>query len=394
MLPIHIRAEERPEGEGMKRLLLIEAGDDLSFLIGRRLVFHIHSGISKDLPVLDCYLPLMAMLAMAEGRPLRVHGRVTREALINLAEFQEAWSSWRPKLFKDPVEVEADEIVEDRPPGPARALQAYSGGLDAMFTTWTHRVSNNHVKRRPLDRAVFAHGFDIAQKDQNAFSLATRKAHRVLDPVGVELSTIRTNLRASIRLNWEYIHGAALAAVLGQFMPDYTMALIGSSGSYNSLKIPWGSGPITDHLMSGGAMRFIHDGAGSSRLEKIRVIAGWQLAAENLRVCWRSANQWENCGVCEKCVRTALGFRAWGLAIPPSLNAALKTADVKAFLDSPRASIHRIRELHALAVHNRIRDPWVGQLRRKLLEERGIVKPPVPPRAPRDLASMPVAGAA
>ena len=48
--------------------------------------------------------------AMAEGRDIRLHGPATRTMLLNLAEFQLAWSRWLPAVYR-PVEIEVDTIV-------------------------------------------------------------------------------------------------------------------------------------------------------------------------------------------------------------------------------------------------------------------------------------------
>jgi hypothetical protein len=78
---------------------------------------------------------------------------------------------------------------------------------------------------------------------------------------------------------------------------------------------PYGTHPLLDPLYSSSDLRIRHDGIELSRLEKTRLIAGWDVALQNLRVCnqyrqYRSGRL--NCGRCEKCVRTMLGLLAVG----------------------------------------------------------------------------------
>lgn len=370
MSSIAVWANEKPEPSCSQRNLRIECRDRLNFLTTDFIVFRIDRGIVSSLPVLDIYLPSLAMLAMAEAKSLHIHGPVSREALVNVREYQEAWSAWMPTLFRNPVDITADTIIDVMPPRPDRAIQAFSGGVDAHFTTWLHRKHEDEYRRRPLDRAVFAHGFDIARSDEAAFAVASQKARRVLDTVGVELSTVKTNIRSAININWEMLHGPAIAAILGQFIPDYTIGLIGSSNAYGALRTPWGSNPITDPLMSGGAMRFQHDGAGYSRNDKVKVIAGWPLAAENLRVCWKGAIKSENCGVCGKCIRTALAFEVWDLPVPSSLKSPITPEDIARCDINNHAQLEAYEEILTLATRNGIRKSWVNALRRRVRDGR------------------------
>ena len=44
---------------------------------------------------LDGFMFGIIFFAMEYGRPLRVHGAVSRSALLNISEFQSAWVCWR-----------------------------------------------------------------------------------------------------------------------------------------------------------------------------------------------------------------------------------------------------------------------------------------------------------
>ena len=49
-----------------------------------------------------------------------------------------------------------------------------------------------------------------------------------------------------------------------------------------------------------------------SRLDKLRIIADWDVALDHMRVCLANVPDELNCGKCEKCVRTMLGLEAIG----------------------------------------------------------------------------------
>jgi hypothetical protein len=78
---------------------------------------------------------------------------------------------------------------------------------------------------------------------------------------------------------------------------------------------PWGSHPLLDCNFSSHELRVRHDGLRLSRLEKTRLLAGWDVALHHMRVCNKSdaykADQL-NCGKCEKCLRTMLALICLG----------------------------------------------------------------------------------
>jgi hypothetical protein len=78
---------------------------------------------------------------------------------------------------------------------------------------------------------------------------------------------------------------------------------------------PWGSHPLLDPNYSSGDVRIRHDGVTLSRLAKTKIVADWDTALQNLRVCNRTAKYRQdslNCGECEKCTRTMLALLAIG----------------------------------------------------------------------------------
>ena len=48
----------------------------------------------------------------------------------------------------------------------------------------------------------------------------------------------------------------------------------------------------------------------ATRIEKIQAIADAGIARDTLRVCWQNVPGTLNCGRCEKCIRTMVGFAA------------------------------------------------------------------------------------
>jgi hypothetical protein len=265
--------------------------------------------------VLDGFVCSILFYAMQLGNPLRVHGRLSSSAAYNLDDFQRAWALWRPHKYKR-IDIIADEIVGLCPKG-TKTLQAFSGGVDANFTL----LNNNHIRKGKggyhIEAAVFVQGFDIATQNDDAFHALVDRYRPFLNERGVELHAVKTNSKELAIQDWSDSHTAELAAILHQFDGQFSRALAGSAEPYDHLLFPLGSNPITDHLVSGDLMAFIHDGAGYSRTEKIEALSKHRAFLENLRVCWEGIDNTKNCGSCEKCIRTRLNFSAAGCDAPP-----------------------------------------------------------------------------
>ncbi|MEJ2346946.1 MAG: hypothetical protein P8090_16400 [Gammaproteobacteria bacterium] len=270
-------------------------------------------GLPQDADA-DSYLRAVLLDAMSEKRDICVQGTASKTLVRNLVELQSAWHRWLPDTFHT-VSIDADELRDRETPKPG-AVSAFSLGVDSMFTVWRHtqrKLGNGSIDIR---LGVLTHGFDIPLSATDAFEKVRRTAAATLDELGLPLADIKTNFRQISHVNWEYTFGSALVAALGNFKEAAGTGLVGSSNPYNALVLPWGSNPVTDHLLSAGDFAVVHDGASHNRPEKISEIANWETGCNNLRVCWEGKEYDRNCGKCEKCLRTMLNFLACGRTVP------------------------------------------------------------------------------
>ena len=272
---------------------------------------HIQPSNAEDC---DSYILCLLMDAMTEGRAVTVNGSVSKSLLSNLTEYQRAWHMWRPDLYTV-VDIEVKELRKDIAKVDG-AVCAFSGGADSMFTVWQHTQKQNSYRTQNIKLCSLIHGFDIPLTDTAAFNAVFNRSSRVLADINIPLEAIKTNYREITKANWGFAHASALIGVLANFKQQVGISLIGSSYPYSYLHIPWGSSPITDHLLASEQFHVIHDGASYTRTEKINAFANWQVGVNNLRVCWEGDIKDKNCGRCEKCIRTQFNFIACGHAIP------------------------------------------------------------------------------
>ena len=89
-------------------------------------------------------------------------------------------------------------------------------------------------------------------------------------------------------------------------------ALIGSYARYKDA-IPHSSSPLVDPMWSCDEQSVRHFSARVDRQEKITtIIENSPELLKELRVCWRNPGDTYNCGECEKCLRTQMGFLIGG----------------------------------------------------------------------------------
>ena len=168
----------------------------------------------------------------------------------------------------------------------------FSGGVDSTHTLMRHFGQITHL--------LMLNCFDD-DNGPDAWSQRVVSQSEYVQSIGKVLLPIETNAREwtdSRRISWEFAHGMVLCAI-GQAL-GMSRVYIPSSHSYDQL-FPWGTHPLTDPMWGTECCEIVHDGAASSRGEKIRdLIQGG--FTDNLQVCWRATGG--NCGECSKCVRT------------------------------------------------------------------------------------------
>jgi hypothetical protein len=307
--PIDLELNQVSIADGIRRTLDV-SGSQMPGREQCQIVFDLVGETDVRAPeTMDAAVLSVIFHAMQQHQPLRVRGSLSRQFLRNMTEFQQAWSLFASQRYQ-PVDIRADRIVDVAPRPIQRSLAAFSGGVDSSFTLVRHCLNWIPAATYPVAGIMIVHGFDIPLSRPDGFSRLLARVKPLLDEFDVARHVVRTNLRDFELQSWEHSHAAALAACLNQFTHLYDAALVGSTDPYNNLTIPWGSSPVTDHLLSTSMMPLVHDGAGFSRTAKVAAFSKIPLVLKTLAVCWEGAIPGRNCGVCQKCIRTRLNFLA------------------------------------------------------------------------------------
>lgn len=254
--------------------------------------------------------------AMRAGRDLHVRGPVSRLLLDGLALFIEAWSSWRPDLYR-PVVVSADAELEETPCLPSdKAVFAFSGGLDSSTTLFWHASGRAGRRNRDVASAVLVLGFDIADPASPLAQRTEASAREATRALGVGLSIVETDWRRVMSRSWEDDFFTGLAAVMHGYRGAAGGAVIAADAGWPTMKgsTPWGSHFATNALLGSPGFPICTDGGDRSQPGSARILRDAPRAyLANVRVCWKLPESGLNCGVCQKCVRRRLQMRVGGL---------------------------------------------------------------------------------
>jgi hypothetical protein len=326
----------------------------------RRVFYHVSGDLlPPPLEVYDFAVVAGVFLAMREGRPVHVEGPVTAELLRNLEEFQEAWAMWRPK--HRPVRITADQIVPAHQPQTRRGVFAFSGGVDGTFALLRHHGGDAGLRTARPVCAMLVQGFDLPLDNQPAFDRAHAAISEVMGALGIPLATVRTNWR-ELSKDWLMEYFAGLAACLFQFRGLANVGVSGASEDYSQLIVGLGSNPATNHLLSGGGFQIHTEGGGFTRTQRVRLICDYPEIAARLRVCWEGPKTGENCGHCEKCIRTKLNFLA-NKREPVCFDRGPTNVEILGLTARTQSQLNMLKEIVTIAKKNGASGPWLSSLR-------------------------------
>lgn len=302
----------------------------------------------------DPFLVALLPVAVTRHEPLRIaSGAVDPVLPARLRELMRLWACWDPGLAPVPLEAETGEG-----PGPVGGADEpvdaalFSGGVDSLYTASCDRQGLPPERRVRIRDLLTVHGFDLPLASRAAFDRVRARHERFAERRGLRSIAIATNLRRTrfADADWATLaHGPALAAAALALGPGLRTVLIAASSGYRDLR-PWGSHPLVDPLLSTSATRFVHDGAGIRRLDKLREVCRSESALSVLRVCWESETE-ENCGRCLKCSRTLLGLELLGARgrAPTFAHVRLDLDRIASLRPESPFDIRELEDLRALA---------------------------------------------
>ena len=231
-----------------------------------------------------------------------------REGLESVMALMKEWTKGEYKPLN--IEAKTRSIVRNLN-NHRRAGLFLSGGMDSLAALRINKKTYPEQHPGSIKDCLLVHGFDIGGVIErgmkyHVFDRAKKALSEVAKDAKVTLIPVYTNIRhlCDERELWlDRFFGAVLAAVVHAFSSRLNLVYIASSYDIPNLT-PCGSHPLLDPAYSSYDLRIIHRDLALSRLEKLRIVADWDVAFQNFRVCLANVPDRLNCGKCEKCIRT------------------------------------------------------------------------------------------
>jgi len=253
-----------------------------------------------------------------EGEPV---DPLLLEQLRSVMALAHTW--WGGDGRYNPLSIEAN-VAESSVSSEDRVAASFlTGGVDSLATLRHNRISIPRPHPNSIEKNILVYGMDLGlggrvSEDEETARRKFREVCKALAPItqsaDTELVPVYTNLRYLDGGNDFYTerwYGAILAAISHFLAGKLHTVYVGAAFNYAHLR-PRISHPLLQSMFSGGCVQIRQEGTRFSRLDKIKLLASWPEAVNNMRVCFVNRPGELNCGQCEKCIRTKLELAAVG----------------------------------------------------------------------------------
>lgn len=249
------------------------------------------------------------LLAGFLNEDLFIKGSLSPRLLWGMNEYLLTLHTWFPDVFNI-VNISAENLIENNKNVPCKTATSFSGGVDSFYTLLRYLPGQCEVM--PISYALFIHGFDIPLEDNRSYEIAKEKYTRMMNDLNVELIAVATNAKEFTRgMNWNNVFGTTIAGVVHSLEGLYQFYFLPSAQDYYTLAKE-GTDPRLVPVLATEATAIILDAGNISRTEKTEFIANKSVTYEHLRVCWENVDGLNNCGHCEKCLRTMVELELSG----------------------------------------------------------------------------------
>ncbi len=237
----------------------------------------------------DPFLAAALLPAMSRGAPIRLAGPVSSRLVENVSVIQDIITTWY-KTFR-PVPVAAASLATYPPQAERGAACTFSGDVDSFYSVLQHQTE--------LAALVAVHGFAIPVTDRAAWSAAMQMLHAAAGELHKPIIEVETNVCALLDpyTSWEeQSSGAAVASVALALAPQFSLMYVAAPLPYTHLA-PRGTHPLLDPLWSNDVVEIVHDGAETSRWQKLEAICTHETARR-----WLCSHAGNSCGHCPDCL--------------------------------------------------------------------------------------------
>ncbi len=285
----------------------------------RRLWFRFPAELDKWLTgTSEPFVAALLPSAMLMHKRLCVDGSVSPIFQSGCAQIMDLYHAWDSRLHG--VDIDVSTSTPDVQTKVANGC-LFTCGVDSFYTVLKNLEREQGDSRITHLFFIRGHG-DCSLANNVLFENLRTRLSKVATALSLTLVTPSTNLSAYIPAPcaaWDWAASSSLAAVGLCLARGLRRMYIPAGDTYSTLS-RWGSHPLIDPLWSTEGLEFRHDGCEAFRSQKLDwYVARSRIALESLRVCGYEAMGKQNCGACEKCMRTMIALAALDVAAPPGL---------------------------------------------------------------------------
>lgn len=254
----------------------------------------------------DSFLVALLLFAMKNNEDLEIEGvPVTDTLLFNLNNYLIPTIARNIKKYnKIKIISEGADLFFE---GEKHNGTGISRGVDSFCTI--NEFTNGCPSHMKVDFLTFfnigAHGEYDSKKAYNLFEKRRVTSEKFALENNFNFIAVNSNISDFIMMDFESSHTFRNLSIVFALQKLFKNYYYSSGINIEDFKIAEKSTAYYDiyimYLLSTKNIRFYSSGAALSRLDKTKIISGYEPSYDNLSVCFRDD---KNCGKCEKCVRT------------------------------------------------------------------------------------------
>lgn len=269
--------------------------------------------------VYDAFMVAALFPCMYYNEPMEIEGNVSKELYYNLTRYAHSIiTAFRPEMKNININVSGFAVAKQ---SDKKVIgTGYSGGVDSFSTIVDHFVNEKEDDYK-INHLFF---FNLGQygNPSNPESIVRAKnryayCKKATDEIGLPYTFWDTNLFNFYKSEWEHLSDELNRAVAVLSMERVcTRFYVPSAHTYSqheafpadhNADIATFAEHMLTHLLSTEVCEFILDGSQYTRIDKVKLIEGYDPAQKFLNVCTDiSAGHTggDNCSRCGKCMRT------------------------------------------------------------------------------------------
>jgi hypothetical protein len=243
--------------------------------------------------------------AMEKGCNLHFTQPIDPQVAANAERASQIWEMWLPDRYRS-IQIGSEGVWKRPVRQRSSRLQLFSGGVDSVFAALNRppQASTGHA---PSQKTCLVTVNGIDKVADTNFDALLNKTHPLLKALNCERAIIRTDAK---RDPSELTHGFTLASCLFLCSDLFEEGILAADWTHAAdfSVHPWGSNHVTNALFAGSDFAVRTVSAELGRTEKIEAIVAAGIDLNHLSFCRRLKAIPENCGTCQKCIRTKAMF--------------------------------------------------------------------------------------